>query len=103
MISGVGELYHLKGTNPTKALDKVCKEFESLFTYQLMKVMGDTVPEGGLFEKSLASDIFRDMLYQNVGQAVAQSGALGISTLIRSNERSLKAFQANSVGTGLSR
>lgn len=102
MISGVSQLYHLKGTNPEKALDKVCKEFESLFAYQLLKEMGETMPEGGLFEKNMASDIYRDMLFQNVSQAVAEKDALGISTLIRKNEKALQSLQTNSgvIGCG---
>jgi Rod binding domain-containing protein len=103
MISGVNGLYHLKATNPALALDKTCKEFESLFAYQLLKEMGDTIPEGGLFEKSSASDMFRDMFFQSVGQAVAQTDALGIGTLVKNNERALQAFQVNSGRTGLGR
>lgn len=103
MISGVGELYHLKGTNPGKALDKACKEFESLFAYQLMKVMGGSIPDGGLFEKGLASDIYRDMLFQNVGRAVAETDALGIGSLLKNHQRALQAFHAGSGQSGQSR
>jgi peptidoglycan hydrolase FlgJ len=103
MISGVDQLYHLKATNRQAALDKVCKEFESLFAYQLLKVMGESIPEGGLFEKGLATDMYRDMLFQSVGQSVADSNALGIARMIRKHERALQAEQANSGGNALGR
>jgi peptidoglycan hydrolase FlgJ len=103
MIGGVEGLYHLKGTNPAKALDKACKEFESLFAYQLMKVMGESVPSDGLFDGNFASDTYRDMLFQNVGQAVAETGALGIGSMLKTHEKALVAFQANSGGTVQSR
>jgi flagellar protein FlgJ len=96
MIGNVSGLYHLKANNPGKALEKVCKEFESLFTYQLLKTMGDSIPEDGLFGKSFATDVYRDMLFQNVGQAVAESGAMGVGKLVRTHEKALQAFQANS-------
>ncbi|HNY65652.1 MAG TPA: rod-binding protein [Deltaproteobacteria bacterium] len=103
MIGRIGELYHLKGTNPAKALDTACREFESIFAYQLMKVMGNSVPEGGLFEKGLASDLYRDMLFQNVGQALADSGALGIGRMLKSHVEHYQAAQANSGSVRLDR
>jgi Rod binding domain-containing protein len=103
MINGIDTLYHLKGSNPQKALDKVCKEFESFFAYQLLKVMGDSIPDGGLFEKSVASDMYRDMLFQNVSEAVGETGALGISKVLKNNVKALKALQENSGAAGQSR
>jgi Rod binding domain-containing protein len=96
MIGGINELYHLKGTNPTKALEKVCREFESIFAHQLMKVMGDSVPEGGLFGEDLASGMYKDMLFQNVGQAMAESDALGIGRMLKDHVRHYQAAQGNS-------
>lgn len=84
MISEINGLYHLKQTNQSKALQATCKEFESMFAYQLLKVMGEATPEG-LFEQGLASDMYKDMLFQSVGQAVAESGALGIGTVLNEN------------------
>lgn len=90
MINGIQGLYHLKATNPDKALDLACREFESIFAHQLMKVMGESMPDG-LFGESHASDIYKDMLFQSVGEALADSGALGIGSMLKAHMQSLKA------------
>ncbi len=82
MINGINELYHLKQTNKDKALEEVCKQFESVFAHHLLKVMGESVPEG-LFEEGLASGIYKDMLYQSVATSIAESGALGIGDMLK--------------------
>ncbi|MFY9399172.1 MAG: rod-binding protein [Desulfomonilia bacterium] len=81
MIRGVTELYHLKQTNPDKALDLAGWEFESIFAHQLLKVMGESMPEG-LFGDGLSSDIYQDMLFQAMARALADSGALGIGEAV---------------------
>jgi Rod binding domain-containing protein len=81
MIKGVTELYHLNETNPDKALDLAGREFESIFTHQLLKAMGESMPEG-LFGDGLASDIYQDMLFQAMARAMADSGALGIGDAV---------------------
>ena len=50
MIRDVGMLAHMNRTDPVKALDKVCKEFETLFANQLLKTMKESMPEGFLEE-----------------------------------------------------
>ncbi|MBF0548135.1 MAG: rod-binding protein [Candidatus Riflebacteria bacterium] len=47
-----------------KKLKNACNEFESLFTYQLMKEMNKTVHKTGLVNGGKAEDIFSDMLDQ---------------------------------------
>jgi Rod binding domain-containing protein len=89
MIKGVTELYHIKGTNPDKALDLACREFESIFAHQLLKTMGESMPEG-LFEGGLASDIYKDLMFQSMAQAMAESGALGIGDTIRQHMQAMK-------------
>jgi Rod binding domain-containing protein len=88
MINGINQMYHLKQSNPDKALDMVCKGFESTFAYQLMKTMGESISEG-LFDDSLSSDIYKDMLYQAVGDKISETGALGIGKVIRQHLQSL--------------
>lgn len=88
MINGINEMYHLKQTNKDKALDTACKEFESMFAHQLLKVMGEAMPDG-LFEEGLASDMYKDLLYQSVGKAIAETGALGIGNVLRNHMQPL--------------
>ena len=81
MIKEISQLYHLKETDPNKALRHACKEFESIFTYQLMKVMGETVPEGFL-GKGLADSIYRDILYMNIAKEISGRNGLGIGSIL---------------------
>jgi len=82
MIQDISMLSHMNQTNPVKALDKVCREFETLFAHQLLKTMGESMPEG-LFEEGLADDIFKDMFYMEVAHNVADSGSLGIADILK--------------------
>jgi Rod binding domain-containing protein len=50
--------------------------------------MRDTVPEGGLFGKSLADDVFRSMLDERIARAAAEKSPFGLADAV---VRSLKA------------
>ena len=82
MIRDIGMLAHMNKTDPAKALDKVCKEFETLFANQLLKTMKESMPEGFL-EESMADDIYKDMFYQESARSIGQSGALGIADILK--------------------
>ncbi len=82
MIRDVGMLAHMNRTDPVKALDKVCKEFETLFANQLLKTMKESMPEGFL-EETMADDIYKDMFYQEIARSIGQSGALGIADILK--------------------
>jgi Rod binding domain-containing protein len=84
MISDVGMLGEMNRSNPVKALDKVCKEFETLFVHQLLKTMNESVPEGFL-EEGTADDIYKDMFNQELAKSIGQSGALGIADVLKNN------------------
>jgi Rod binding domain-containing protein len=88
MINGISDLYQLKQLSPEKALNQACREFEAIFAHQLMKVMGDTVQKGGLYDEGLASDIYRDMLFEAIGNKVAESGMLGIGSVLKQRMQS---------------
>lgn len=82
MIRGIQELQHISETNPVKAGDMASKEFESIFAHQILKIMGESMPDG-LFGSGLASDFYKDMLFQSIARSVAQSGSLGIGQAIQ--------------------
>jgi flagellar protein FlgJ len=82
MIQDITMLSHMNQTNPEKALEKVCSEFETLFAHQLLKSMAESMPEG-LLEGGLADDIYKDMLYMEVARSVGESGALGIAEILK--------------------
>ena len=82
MIGSVSNLYHLRQSNPEKALEKACKEFEAIFAHQLLKTMGESISDDGLLEQGLADDMYRDMLYTSIAQSVSETGSLGISKIL---------------------
>ena len=83
MIRNIGMLAHMNHTDPIKALDKVCREFETLFANQLLKTMKESVPEGGFLEESMADEIYKDMFYEEIARSIGQSGALGVADILK--------------------
>ncbi|HHO75145.1 MAG TPA: hypothetical protein ENN05_01805 [Deltaproteobacteria bacterium] len=97
MINSIAALNHLRESDPHKALSMAGKEFESIFAYQILKTMGDSISEG-LFGSGLASEFYKDMLFQSVARSVAETGALGIGKILEGHAEKLiddKGFQAN--------
>jgi peptidoglycan hydrolase FlgJ len=82
MIRDIGMLAHLNKSDPVKALDKVCKEFETMFANQLLKTMSESVPEG-MLDEGFASDMYKDMFNQEVARKIGESGALGIANILK--------------------
>ena len=69
--------------NPTQKkelekLNKACKEFESIFVYQMMKEMRKSVKKTGLIHGGQAETIFRDMLDQEQAKDVS----IGIGSML---------------------
>jgi flagellar protein FlgJ len=65
-----------------KALLDVCYEMESIFVGQMLKTMRKTVMETDFFGKSMAKDIFNDMLYDEYAKVMAKSDAFGLARQI---------------------
>jgi len=82
MIRDVSMLTQMNQSNLAKALDKVCKEFETLFAHQLLKTMSESMPEGFL-EEGFANDIYKDMFHEELARSIGQSGALGIADILK--------------------
>lgn len=77
---------------PTTFMDKVFNEskrreiagmeMERLFVYELLKEMKKTIPESKLFPKSLAKEVYYEMLYDALAGEIARSKQLGIAEQI---------------------
>ena len=65
-----------------KELLDVCYEMESIFVGQMLKTMRKTVMETDFFGKSMAKDIFNDMLYDEYAKVMAKSDAFGLARQI---------------------
>lgn len=62
-----------------RKLMDVCRDMEALFIGQMLDAMRKTVHEGDLFGKSMAKDIFRDMLYDEYAKLMARTDQLGLA------------------------
>jgi flagellar protein FlgJ len=62
-----------------KALKKACQDFEAVFLHSMMKSMRKTIPEGGLFKKSNAMNIYEDLMDGELAARMSRQGANGIA------------------------
>jgi len=81
MIDGIGALYHLKATDPGKALEKACREFETIFAHQILKTMGESLEEG-FSGGGLAGDMYDDWFYMELARAATQGRGLGLAGIL---------------------
>lgn len=60
----------------------ICYEMESIFIGNMLDAMRKTIDESDFFGKSIAKDIFRDMLYDEYAKVMARSDQLGLARQI---------------------
>jgi flagellar protein FlgJ len=61
-----------------QSLRKSCQEFEAIYTQEMYKAMRKTVPEGGLFEKDMASELYKEMMDMEIAKSSASGKGIGI-------------------------
>ena len=71
-----------KSVLPDIKLLDVCYEMEAIFIGQMLKTMRKTVMETDFFGKSMAKDIFNDMLYDEYAKVMAKSDEFGLARQI---------------------
>ncbi|HEB31306.1 MAG TPA: muramidase [Spirochaetes bacterium] len=62
-----------------KKLMDLCYDMEALFVGNMLKSMRKTIIENDFFGKSLAKDIFQDMLYDEYAQLMARTDQFGLA------------------------
>ncbi|WP_425447998.1 rod-binding protein [Dethiothermospora halolimnae] len=66
-----------------KELMEVCKDFESIFTNMMLKEMRNTIPKGGLTEKSRGREIFEDMYYDEMSKNISKNdNGIGLAKIL---------------------
>ena len=67
-----------------KELKKACQDFESIFLYYLLKSMRRTIPkeEEGALNFGLGSDLFTEIMDEQLALKVSQTQSLGISKVL---------------------
>ncbi|MDP7033129.1 MAG: rod-binding protein [Planctomycetota bacterium] len=81
-LPNLGALENSQIPSGKKGLEKVAKEFESLFLSMMMKQMRQSVKKNELFSGGRGEEIFQPMLDQEFAAAGAQSQSLGIARLL---------------------
>ena len=61
------------------SLKESSREFETMFVMEMYKAMRKAVPDGGLFEKSNATEIFQGMLDQELAKETTKGNGMGIA------------------------
>lgn len=61
-----------------QSLRKSCRDFEAIYVQEMYKTMRKTVPDSGLFEKDMASELYREMLDMEMAKASAAGKGNGI-------------------------
>jgi len=65
-----------------KELRKACKEFEAIFTYQLLKSMRNTIEKCDLFHSGQSEEIYESLLDQEYAKLMARSDNNGIAEML---------------------
>lgn len=68
--------------NDLSGLQRVARQFESLFFGQLIRSMRETVPENGFWGQGGGTQIYRQLHDQALADRMADSGSLGIAEMI---------------------
>lgn len=77
------KLEKLKKGEDDEKLMEVCKEFEGIFINMMLKEMNNTVPDGGLIEKSQGSKIFEEMYMEELSKEMSKgSNGMGIAQMM---------------------
>lgn len=71
---------NLKNSPEDEKLMEACREFESIFTYMMLKEMKKTVPDDGFVEKSQGTMMFEEMHLEELSKEMSQgSNGLGLA------------------------
>jgi len=79
------------GTGPETA-KRVGQEFEALFLSEMLGPVFESTDTDGLFGGGEGEKIFRSMMVQEYGKAIAQSGGVGIADAV---QREILRMQEN--------
>ena len=82
-----------KATLDPAAADRAAHDFEGWMIGQMLQPMFKSVKTDGLFGGGYAESTFRDLLVDEYGKKVAESGGLGIAAMVR--REILKAQEAS--------
>jgi peptidoglycan hydrolase FlgJ len=65
-----------------KKLLDACKDFEAILLNKMLSTMRESLPEGGLFEKSFGEKIYQSMLDEEMTKQMAHGKGIGIADML---------------------
>jgi flagellar protein FlgJ len=71
-----------QGTERREALEKACRDFESLFVNYMLKQMRETVPQNGLFGGGQAERMYTSMMDEEVAKEISKQRGLGLAPMM---------------------
>ncbi len=60
----------------------VARQFEAVFIGQMTKIMMDTVPTDGAFNGGHGEEMFRGIMAEQLGSAIAKRGGIGLAPVV---------------------
>jgi peptidoglycan hydrolase FlgJ len=60
----------------------VARQFEAVFIGQMTKIMMDTVPTDGPFGGGHGEEMFRGIMAEQMGDAIAKRGGIGLTPVV---------------------
>ena len=64
-----------------KGIEKVSRDFESVFLHKLLTAMRKTVPKSGLLD-SFASDMYQSMMDEEISKEMSKNKGMGMGEMI---------------------
>ena len=68
-------------SNSEKNIEKVSRDFESIFLHKLLSSMRKTVPKSGLLD-SFATDMYRSMMDEEISKEMSKNKGMGLGEMI---------------------
>ena len=68
-------------SNSEKSIEKVSRDFESIFLHKLLTSMRKTVPKSGLLD-SFATDMYRSMMDEEISKEMSKNKGMGLGEMI---------------------
>ena len=81
-FTGLKALKHSAHQDPDAAVEKVAKQFESIFIQMMLKGMRATVPKDSLFGSN-QMDSYQDMADQQTALTMSETGGIGLAEVIK--------------------
>ncbi len=80
----------LRGSSNRAAIRRAAENFEAVFLSQMLTPMFETLGSDGMFGAGPGEDIYRSLMVEEYGKAIARSGGVGIAARV---ERELLQLQ----------